>query len=330
MGRSERPIDGDVESLCQFAAELRELRRKAGSPTYREMAARVHYSASVLSQAASGRSLPTLAVTVAFVEACGGDRRPWERRWQATAAAVHAAGRRPAAVGASPAGPVTPGAAADPAGPQNEEAAGPGVAQHSAEPGITDDDAPDGPVPAAPVTAPPRSGRWRAATLVAGAVAAALVGAGALRSWDARPAPTPASHPPTTPAQARDPVVDGADPERSGCAADGVTIDSQPLIFPRGRLAGTVELRYSAHCRVGWTRFTPAPASGRGAGDTVTVVVVRPTDGARQRFTITYGDLAVYGNILSTERGCVRAEAFVTTGGGTSPVTATGCHTGPP
>jgi len=39
-----------------------------------------------LSDAASGRKVPSLAVTLAFVKACGGDEDEWERRWQALAA----------------------------------------------------------------------------------------------------------------------------------------------------------------------------------------------------------------------------------------------------
>ncbi|WIY05758.1 NB-ARC domain-containing protein [Amycolatopsis mongoliensis] len=42
----------------------------------------------MLSSAASGRRLPTLAVTLAFVAACGGDQAAWERHWWNTAAKV--------------------------------------------------------------------------------------------------------------------------------------------------------------------------------------------------------------------------------------------------
>jgi hypothetical protein len=51
------------------------------------LAKRAHYSVASLSQAASGRDLPSLAVTIAFVRACGGDVDEWERRWRELSAA---------------------------------------------------------------------------------------------------------------------------------------------------------------------------------------------------------------------------------------------------
>ncbi|MGW6498863.1 nSTAND1 domain-containing NTPase [Nonomuraea angiospora] len=69
-----------------FAADLRRLRERAGSPRYRELAQRAHYSASTLSEAASGRRLPSLEVTLAYVRACDGDVEEWETRWRQTAA----------------------------------------------------------------------------------------------------------------------------------------------------------------------------------------------------------------------------------------------------
>ncbi|MDT7843415.1 nSTAND1 domain-containing NTPase [Streptomyces justiciae] len=85
MPRKERPIDADGGPLPEFAAGLRELRRKAGSPPYRILAERAHYSISTLSSAAAGQRLPTLAVTLAYVRACDGDAQEWEQRWRAAA-----------------------------------------------------------------------------------------------------------------------------------------------------------------------------------------------------------------------------------------------------
>lgn len=71
VGRRETPVpDGP---LHDFAQGLRRLRAQAGSPTYRELSRQAGYSYSALSDAAAGRRLPTLDVTVAFVRACGGD-----------------------------------------------------------------------------------------------------------------------------------------------------------------------------------------------------------------------------------------------------------------
>jgi len=82
MPRPERPLDEDGGVVTRFAADLRLLRVKAGSPPYRELARRAHYSASTLAEAASGRRLPSLAVTLAYVQACDGDVAEWEERWR--------------------------------------------------------------------------------------------------------------------------------------------------------------------------------------------------------------------------------------------------------
>lgn len=81
MPRGERPLEGDFGVLIAFATDLRQLRRRAGRPTYRELAMLAHYSAASLSEAASGRKLPSLPVTLAYVRACRGDIESWERRW---------------------------------------------------------------------------------------------------------------------------------------------------------------------------------------------------------------------------------------------------------
>ncbi len=81
MGRKEKPLDPAAGLAGRFAAELRALRARAGNPSYRDMAARVHFSRSALAQAASGQALPTLAVLSGYVKACGGDVPQWETRW---------------------------------------------------------------------------------------------------------------------------------------------------------------------------------------------------------------------------------------------------------
>ncbi|MGI5498612.1 helix-turn-helix domain-containing protein [Lentzea sp. CA-135723] len=86
MPRKERPLDDGDSAVLTFARELRSLRERAGSPTYRQLSSLTHYSEAALSQAAAGRKLPTLQVTLAYVRACGGSEEEWERRWHATAA----------------------------------------------------------------------------------------------------------------------------------------------------------------------------------------------------------------------------------------------------
>ena len=90
MPRGERPLDAGDGVLLRFASDLRALRRAAGGPTYRVLAQRAHYSAATLSDAAAGRRLPSLAVALAYVRACGGDVDEWSRRWHAVAAALAA------------------------------------------------------------------------------------------------------------------------------------------------------------------------------------------------------------------------------------------------
>ncbi|HEX5406001.1 MAG TPA: helix-turn-helix domain-containing protein [Pseudonocardiaceae bacterium] len=85
MGRPERPLEPGDDDLVGFAGDLRALRELAGRPSYRELAGRAHYSATTLSDAAGGRILPSLAVTLAYVAGCGGDLAEWEQRWHALA-----------------------------------------------------------------------------------------------------------------------------------------------------------------------------------------------------------------------------------------------------
>ncbi|MFJ1581984.1 hypothetical protein ACIOC1_01495 [Streptomyces sp. NPDC088197] len=89
------------DPVRQLARELRDLREAAGKPTYRTMARGAGFGASTLSRAASGETLATLPVVLAYVRACGGDPADWERRWRA--AATRAAGPRDAEDGDDPA-----------------------------------------------------------------------------------------------------------------------------------------------------------------------------------------------------------------------------------
>lgn len=82
MPRPERALDPDAGPLQRFAYELRELRRQAGEPGYRQLAAATSFSASALAAAARGDRLPSLAVTLAYVGACGGDRERWRDEWE--------------------------------------------------------------------------------------------------------------------------------------------------------------------------------------------------------------------------------------------------------
>jgi WD40 repeat protein len=88
MPRIEKPLGPGNDPVTAFARDLRKLRELAGSPTYRELAGRTRYSTSTLAEVTAGKKLPTLAATVAFVRACGGDVRKWESRWHETVTSV--------------------------------------------------------------------------------------------------------------------------------------------------------------------------------------------------------------------------------------------------
>ncbi|MGW4466290.1 nSTAND1 domain-containing NTPase [Micromonospora sp. NPDC004704] len=85
MPRPEGELGPGDPEIMEFAAGLRLLREKAGRPGYRELARRAHFSATTLSEAAGGRRLPTLAVTLAYVAGCGGNGPEWEERWRRAA-----------------------------------------------------------------------------------------------------------------------------------------------------------------------------------------------------------------------------------------------------
>lgn len=90
VARPEQPLNRDGSPLREFAFQLRSLRTASGL-TYAQLAARTAYSVSTLQEAAAGRRLPTLAVTVAFAKASGGDPEEWRANWER----VHALSRSP-------------------------------------------------------------------------------------------------------------------------------------------------------------------------------------------------------------------------------------------
>ena len=94
-GRPERALPNNSGPITQLASELRDLRRAAGLPSYRQLAERANYSSSALSDATRGVRLPSLDVTLAFVRACSGDEDRWRSRWHEIVRALEA--ERPAA-----------------------------------------------------------------------------------------------------------------------------------------------------------------------------------------------------------------------------------------
>jgi hypothetical protein len=88
-----------ASTIEAFAALLRALREAAGSPSYRDLAARSRaISHTTLHEAAGGARLPSWATTVEFVRACGGDPADVREQWEQANRVVRAyAAARPAA-----------------------------------------------------------------------------------------------------------------------------------------------------------------------------------------------------------------------------------------
>jgi transcriptional regulator with XRE-family HTH domain len=81
MGRRERSLERDGTPLREFAYWVRDLRRAAGL-TYSQISRRTSFSVSALQEAAAGRRLPSIQVTLALVDACGGDAEAWRGYWR--------------------------------------------------------------------------------------------------------------------------------------------------------------------------------------------------------------------------------------------------------
>lgn len=226
--------------------------------------------------------MPTLDVTLAYVSACGGDLDEWRTRWHEVREELGL----PVADD-----PVT-------AGDANVE------------------------------TRPWRSRRRLALIFVgAGLFVAVAVATWAYVAFQPSATATTGSH--TTDAQessararfltagplSAQPVVDGADPKRSGCGSDPkvTTIDSVEVNASDEHFLGVAELRYSPACHVVWGRFTPATDSIRLAGSVVAITAERMRDAPTTTlYQTAYDGQAVFGNILLLDHGCVRITVAIT------------------
>jgi hypothetical protein len=279
-GRPERPVDPADGPVAAFAHQLRQLRREAGNPSYRQLAERAHYSHTVISDAARGTRLATLPVTLAFVEACNGDLDLWRARWHLHRELALAAGI-----------PVSDLAEHD----HQQPADAPTVT------GAT----PVAPVAADEVPADRRPG-WlrRGALIAAGLLVVALVSfaaGGQLHATTVK-------------------INDGTDPKLAGCTdtttldtAD-VVLDKAVVLrgtqYKAGDRVGTVILFYSPHCQGAWPRFHPDPVWASPSDGIVTIEADRPIDNTATVWTMGHVDQA-YADLLLTGIGCVIAKAKV-------------------
>lgn len=101
MGRPEEPLDRDGSPVREFAFWLRDLRRRAGL-TYDQLGKNAHYATSTVQAATAGSRLPTLRVTMAFVDACGGDQGEWREYWTLVRRAMDRAAPAGASVSVGP------------------------------------------------------------------------------------------------------------------------------------------------------------------------------------------------------------------------------------
>jgi transcriptional regulator with XRE-family HTH domain len=297
-GRRRSPLTGSGLPV-ELAQRLRGL-RDARELTLRQLAGRSGYSASSLSQAESGREVPSWEVVSAFVQACGEDPARWRHLWELT--------RTPPAAGGQP----TPQEQAPPERTPPEQAL---TEQALPERGFSE-------------AGPGGRGRrrWRrpavAAVAVTGlalsaAIAWQAVGAPLAGAPRARPSggATPAGR---LPAAARD----NTDPYSDGCRTDERLLDWKPVYRASGQMFGLILLMYSPACQAAWA-YLVAPNSSRW---TIHIITRRtPGHGIDQWQFSGDVDLGSWGNVLSTQDGCVYTEAYVTDKSGQGPIARTAC-----
>ncbi|WP_161627916.1 helix-turn-helix domain-containing protein [Microbispora catharanthi] len=313
MGRPERdlsPEDGPVQA---FAVALRRLREEAGSPTYRALSERAHYSATVLSRAAGGRVFPSLEVTLAFVQACGGDEDAWARRWHRVSEEISGRTAEPPEPAPAGEGPSSPARGA-------AEVVSP--AEHGGVRGGGRGSAHDGGL-AAWVRRRGRLLVFAAVVVLAGgvALAAAMRGVGLAPGWTSRNQHV--TDRAGDGSRAED--MDGDDPRARGCADDLEAVDildAVPLNLPDGTRFGTLRLRRNPDCDTAWaSAYFDNPHLY-----TVWLAAHRPADSAQVRSQWSNNTPpGAYGDMLSLARGCVWVEGWVVTGQGEGPHARTRC-----
>jgi hypothetical protein len=74
--------------LAEFTAALRELRQRAGNPTFRTMSRRTSASATTLYRVEIGKQIPTQEAVLAYVRACDGDQDLWRHQHRELRAAA--------------------------------------------------------------------------------------------------------------------------------------------------------------------------------------------------------------------------------------------------
>lgn len=81
MGRLENPVDHSVPYRGMLADLLRGERRRAGGPSYEQMAARSGVSAATLKRAASGKHTPSTKTISSYLSACQSEGRTFVKAY---------------------------------------------------------------------------------------------------------------------------------------------------------------------------------------------------------------------------------------------------------
>jgi hypothetical protein len=116
--------------------------------------------------------------------------------------------------------------------------------------------------------------------------------------------------------------LDGTDPQEQHCQADAVSVHTEPIPD-----YGSLTLRHSPHCGAVWPLYVSTEQVP--AGVTISLRATRPADGAESRFDYPYvvqhQVYSVFGNILTTGRGCVMVTVEITAAAGVLARAATPC-----
>jgi transcriptional regulator with XRE-family HTH domain len=304
-----------------FAEQLRALREQAGSPSYRDLARRTHFSASTLAEAVSGRRLPSVAVVRALATAYGANPDEWATKLARAAENARRSDHETASNQDSQ------------YGSQRD------VREHGIEPSHASRiDTSDGrgrsrQTPLRLLWARfPRNRIWKATASSAqrfrrvprwlgetvGAVLLLVAGgsigaaaAAAAGSDPVVPAPTGSTAvavAAAAPSQTPQPATDGQDPVAAGCAGDARVLNRADVIHNRVHI-GVVELKYSNLCAAGWARVYLTDGTPSMFG----TVTIAAGDGTAVSLTMFIRDSgprgAIYTDVLTAHNGCLSASA---------------------
>jgi transcriptional regulator with XRE-family HTH domain len=300
-GRRRAPLAGSGRR-AELAQRLRDLRDTHGL-TLRQLAAKSGYSAGALSQAESGRSAPSWELVAAFVQTCGEDPVQWRHRWELA---------RPA-----PAAPMLGTPAHDlslttvpPPSPRLEARPLPwAIEPRPAGPGKPSD-------------RPPRRRRL----FILGMMMA--IGAGII-AWPSSMHPHTAdlavlkpSAPASPGTRGNSAARDDTDPYADGCKRDEKTLDAHKVYRKNGRPFGSIVLVYSRACQAEWG-YLDAPNSTQW---TIYINTYRiPAPGTTRWHFSGNEAFGSWGNVLSTQHGCVYTEGYVVDKDGEGPHARTAC-----